>query len=52
VGNIKGTGLGLSIVNDLVRNLRGTMTFSSIENQGSTFTITIPFERKNLAIED
>ena len=52
VGNIKGTGLGLSIVNDLVRNLRGSMTFSSIENQGSTFTITIPIERKNLAIED
>jgi signal transduction histidine kinase len=48
VGNIKGTGLGLSIVNDLVRNLRGTMTFSSIENQGSTFIISLPLERKNL----
>ena len=52
VMNIKGTGLGLSIVNDLVRKLGGTITFSSIENQGSTFTITIPFERKNLPIED
>jgi PAS domain S-box-containing protein len=47
VKNIKGTGLGLSIVNDLVRKLGGKMTFSSIENQGSIFTITIPYEREN-----
>lgn len=44
VKNIKGTGLGLTIVNDLVRKLGGKMTFSSIENRGSIFTITIPYE--------
>jgi len=47
VKNIKGTGLGLSIVNDLVRKLDGKMTFSSKENRGSTFTITIPYEKEN-----
>jgi signal transduction histidine kinase len=47
VKNIKGTGLGLSIVNDLVRKLDGKMTLSSKENRGSTFTITIPYEREN-----
>jgi PAS domain S-box-containing protein len=50
VSNIKGTGLGLSIVNDLVRKLDGKMTFSSKENQGSTFIITLPLERKNLVV--
>ncbi|ERM81359.1 hypothetical protein P872_09570 [Rhodonellum psychrophilum GCM71 = DSM 17998] len=49
VKNIKGTGLGLSIVNDLVNKLGGEMTFSSIEHKGSTFTICIPNERKNIA---
>jgi signal transduction histidine kinase len=49
VRNIKGTGLGLSIVSDLVKKLDGKLTFSSIENQGTIFTITIPYERKNIA---
>lgn len=52
VKNIRGTGLGLSIVNDLVRKLGGTITFSTTENQGSTFTVTIPFERNKFASED
>jgi len=47
VKNIKGTGLGLSIVNDLVKKLGGQLNFSSRENQGSTFTITIPKERND-----
>lgn len=49
VRNIKGTGLGLSIVSDLVKKLDGKLTFSSIENQGTIFTISIPYERKNIA---
>jgi signal transduction histidine kinase len=52
VKNIKGTGLGLSIVHDLVRKLGGALTFSSVENQGSTFIVSMPFERKNLTIEE
>lgn len=47
VKNIKGTGLGLSIVNDLVQKLGGRLTFTSIENQGSIFTVTIPYERND-----
>lgn len=43
VKNIKGTGLGLSIVYDLVQKLGGDLKFSSLENQGSTFTITFPY---------
>jgi PAS domain S-box-containing protein len=46
VKNIKGTGLGLSIVSDLVKKLGGKLTFASIENQGSTFTVNLPYERK------
>jgi PAS domain S-box-containing protein len=49
VKNIKGTGLGLSIVYDLIQKLGGNMTFSSIEKQGSTFIITIPYERNDIS---
>jgi len=44
VKNIKGTGLGLSIVHDLVQKLGGKLSFSSIENLGSTFEISLPYE--------
>ncbi len=47
VRNIKGTGLGLSIVNDLVKKLGGTLRFTSVENQGSTFIISLPYERNH-----
>jgi signal transduction histidine kinase len=47
VKNIKGTGLGLSIVNDLVKMLGGKLSFSSEENNGSIFTITLPYERNH-----
>mgnify|MGYP006145912351 FL=1 len=48
VKNIKGTGLGLSIVHDLVKKLGGKLTFSSEENKGSVFTVTLPYERNYL----
>lgn len=38
----KGTGIGLNIVKDHLENLHGSISFQSIENKGTTFTITIP----------
>jgi signal transduction histidine kinase len=40
----QGTGIGLNIVKTHLENLGGTITFSSIENQGSTFTVQIPLQ--------
>jgi two-component system sensor histidine kinase SenX3 len=37
-----GTGLGLSIVRNVVANHGGTISVSSIEGQGSSFTICLP----------
>lgn len=39
----EGTGLGLYIVKQSVEKLHGAITFSSVENQGTTFTVIIPF---------
>jgi signal transduction histidine kinase/ActR/RegA family two-component response regulator len=39
-----GTGLGLNISKQLVDMMGGTIGVTSIENQGSTFWFTIPFE--------
>ena len=38
----QGTGIGLNIVKNHLENLDGTITFTSEENKGSTFTVTIP----------
>jgi PAS domain S-box-containing protein len=40
--NIKGTGLGLSIVKKSVEQLNGTISFTSRQDEGSTFIVTIP----------
>ncbi|XMO87439.1 PAS domain S-box protein [Algibacter sp. AS12] len=39
---IQGTGIGLNIVKDHLESLNGSITFKSIEHEGSTFTIELP----------
>ncbi len=39
-----GNGLGLYLVKNLIELLRGTITFRSEENKGTTFIITLPFQ--------
>jgi len=46
--NIKGTGLGLTIVKRYLDLMNGTIDFTSVENQGTTFTINIPGARINV----
>lgn len=41
-GNEKSTGLGLSIVKNLIELLGGSITVSSVENEGTTFTLKLP----------
>lgn len=38
-----GTGLGMSIVKKIIDRMNGTIEIQSVENVGSTFTITLPF---------
>jgi PAS domain S-box-containing protein len=38
----QGTGIGLNIVKSHLENLNGTITFASVEGQGSTFVIELP----------
>lgn len=44
-GASSGTGLGPPIAKQLVELMGGTMSFSSILGQGTTFTIRLPFEK-------
>ena len=44
-----GTGLGLSLTRDLVYLHRGTIQCSSIEGEGTTFTIDIPIGKEAFA---
>lgn len=40
---IHGTGLGLYIVHEFTLRLGGSITFESVNNQGSTFILTLPY---------
>lgn len=40
----KGTGLGMAIVKELLDRMGGTIQIDSIENQGTTIHVVIPFE--------
>jgi signal transduction histidine kinase len=42
VGKENGTGLGLIVVSDAVLELGGTITVTSVVNEGTTFDIIIP----------
>lgn len=44
---IKGVGLGLTIVRQLVKIFNGSVSISSIKDQGTTFEITIDLEKFN-----
>lgn len=43
--NTEGTGLGLYLVNELVKLLHGKICFTSEENKGTVFHVTIPDAR-------
>lgn len=40
--NIQGTGLGLNIVKRYLDLIHGTISFTSVKNQGTTFTVCLP----------
>lgn len=42
----QGTGIGLNIAKSHLENLGGNITFTSIENKGSIFTVQIPTNNK------
>lgn len=42
--NYTGTGLGLSIVRQMVEQMNGKIEFTSRENEGTRFEVTIPFK--------
>ncbi len=42
IGTVPGTGLGLAITKRSVDLLKGQITFSSVENIGTTFTVELP----------
>lgn len=43
---IPGTGLGLNIVKRYLELMGGSLSFTSVEHSGSTFTVTLPLEKK------
>lgn len=44
VANIEGTGLGLNIVKKYVELLNGTITFTSIPEKETIFTVQLPLK--------
>ena len=47
-GRYPGFGLGLALVKQFITELDGEISVSSVENQGTTFTVLIPL-RESLA---
>ncbi len=45
VQQAEGTGLGLYVVQQSVEKLGGTISVASVENQGTTFSIRLPYKR-------
>jgi signal transduction histidine kinase/DNA-binding response OmpR family regulator len=48
--NINGFGIGLSLVEDLIKNLQGTITLESEINVGSIFYIALPLKADNYTL--
>ena len=44
VSGIEGTGLGMSVVKSFVDLMKGSITVNSRKDEGSTFTIVLPFK--------
>lgn len=44
-GNIQGTGLGLNIVRKYIELMGGTITCTSVYNEGSTFIVELPMNQ-------
>ncbi|MBV9488996.1 MAG: PAS domain-containing protein, partial [Verrucomicrobia bacterium] len=47
----EGSGIGLSIVQDLVSRMGGQLTVRSVENQGTAFTIWMPYKSFRHSVE-
>lgn len=41
----EGTGLGLSVVQGIIENHKGVISVDSVEGEGTTFTILLPFDQ-------